>query len=86
MILGDEETCEEEGCEKEVSCTAKAIGGSSIEEPPGYMIFLPQESDLRQDTRGFKRFAGGSGHTPAFGMSHQIGHELGVQSVSGFVG
>jgi hypothetical protein len=36
MTLGDEETGEEEGCEEEVSCCAKAIGGSSIEEPPGY--------------------------------------------------
>jgi hypothetical protein len=36
MTLGDEETGEEEGCEKEVSCCAKAIGGSSTEEPPGY--------------------------------------------------
>ncbi len=36
MTLGDEETGEEEGCEEEVSCCAKAIGGSSVEEPPGY--------------------------------------------------
>lgn len=36
MTLGDEETCEEEGCEEKVSVLAKAIGGSSAEEPPGY--------------------------------------------------
>ena len=36
MTLGDEETGKEEGCEEEVICGVKAIGGSSIEEPPGY--------------------------------------------------
>jgi len=37
MRLGGKETSEEEGKE-EVSCCAKAIGGSSREEPPGYTI------------------------------------------------
>lgn len=36
MTLGDEETGEKEGCKEEVSYGAKAIGGSSTEEPPGY--------------------------------------------------
>lgn len=36
MTLANEKTGKEEGCEKEVGCGAKAIGGSSTEEPPGY--------------------------------------------------